>query len=115
MFQLSFYNRHGFPRNKHALSLWKDLEYLLARADILCLQETWLFEQDLHCLNNIHTDFVGFGAFTTKLQSGLCTGQAPGESLFFSNRLCRIVLNQFILTWIGVLGLKYSLMVSNFS
>ena len=78
MFQLSFYNCHGFPRNKHALSLRKDLEYLLARADILCLQEIWFFEQDLHCLNNIHTDFVGFGASTTDLQSGLCTGRAPG-------------------------------------
>ena len=78
MLRLSFYNCRGFPKNRHALSLRMDLDSLFDKTDILCLQETWLFEQDLSCLNNVHVDFVGIGTSTFDLSRGLCSGHAPG-------------------------------------
>ena len=61
MLRLSFCNCRGFPWSRDALSLRTDLEALFAGTDILCLDETWLFQQDLYCLNNVHAEFVGIG------------------------------------------------------
>ena len=78
MLRLGFYNCHSFPRSRHALSLRTDLEVLFAGTDILCLQETWLFKQDLYSLNSVHADFVGIGTSTFDLSDGFCKGHAPG-------------------------------------
>ena len=78
MLRVGFYNSRGLPKTRDAIWLQPDLEALLSSLDVLCLQETWMFKQDLGCLNDLHTDFFGFGTSTVDLSKGLCMGHAPG-------------------------------------
>ena len=76
--QITSYNCRGLPKSSAAISLRNDLVSLFSNNDIVCLQETWFFKQDLSSLNSLHDDFVGLGTATVDLCDGLCLGHAPG-------------------------------------
>ena len=53
--RLSSYNCRG-------LKLGKDyLKTLLDRCEVCLIQEHWLLDSELHLVNNVHNDFIGFG------------------------------------------------------
>ena len=51
---------------------------LLESSDILCLQETWLWVQDLPRLNNLSKLFFGDGVATRDTSDGIFPGHPPG-------------------------------------
>ena len=51
------------------------LQDLCNKADILLLQETWLYDFYLHMLNSIHEDFYGFGLSAVDTAAGLLVGR----------------------------------------
>ncbi len=56
---------------------------LLENADIVCVQETCLSEQDLDKLNIVINDFYGVGESTTDLSMGILRGTIPGVVAVF--------------------------------
>lgn len=54
-----------------------DVDKLLERCDILCVQEMFLAKQDLERLNSIHRDFHGAGESTLDLSAKVVQGSIP--------------------------------------
>ena len=76
--------------------------------DIICLQEKWLSQQELNCLNTLHTDFHGSGVATVDYRDGLRRGHNPGGvAIMWRKRFdsCVEVLN-FDTDWLT--GIKLS-------
>ena len=46
--------------------------------DLVFLQETWLFEHELHLLSNICSDFEGFGTSAMDISNGIFSGRPHG-------------------------------------
>ena len=53
-----------------------EIKDLCSNHDIIFLQDTWLFEQELTLLSNIHPEFEGCGVSGMDSESGLLTGRA---------------------------------------
>ena len=53
------------------------------KCDIFCSRETWFAVQDLHVVNNLHSNFHGFGVSTTDYKDGLVSGHPPGGVAIF--------------------------------
>ena len=64
------FNCHGLK------SSTVEIKYLCSNHDILFLQETWLFEQELTLLSNIHPEFEGCGVSGMDSENHLLTGRA---------------------------------------
>lgn len=54
------------------------VDRLLENCDLLCIQETFLANQDLDKLSGVHKDFWGAGESTTDLNTKLVKGRIPG-------------------------------------
>ena len=74
------YNCRGFPKSPAKLSLKPTVDLLLndESIDIICMQETFLSNQDLSCLNVIHKDYQGIGTSTVDTRDGLVKGHPSG-------------------------------------
>ena len=69
-----------------------EVDILLRKSDILCLQETFLSKQDLGGLNCVHDDFHGAGESTTDLSQGIIRGRIPGGvAILWHKRLDSVV------------------------
>ena len=76
--RIGSYNCRGLPKSAQNLLLRPDVASVLGNNDIICLQETWLARQDLHCINTISSNVHGIGVSTTDLRDGLLSGHPPG-------------------------------------
>ena len=72
MIRISSYNCQSFKRNTGGISR------LCNMADILFLQEHWLFPSDLPLLNNVHNDFMSYGISAIDPSDGLISGRPYG-------------------------------------
>ena len=74
------YNCRGFPKLPDKLSLKPTVDLMLndESIDIICMQETFLSNQDLSCLNVIHKDYQGIGTSTVDTRDGLVKGHPSG-------------------------------------
>ena len=83
-FYIGSYNLYGLNNGR---SLLVDL---CNNRDIavIAVQEHWLTPSNLHLLNNVHTDFVGYGvsAMHNKLSSAIYTGRPFGGVAFLWRR-----------------------------
>ena len=86
-----------------------DLIELFKNSDIICLQETWYFKQNLQALNNLHEDFYGFGKATVNYEDGIHTGRPyGGTAIFWRKSLHGVVkIIDFGLDWCS--GLSFYL------
>lgn len=55
-----------------------ELQSLMKSNDIICLQETWLYDFDAPFLNQISNDFIGRGVFASKSADGIAKGRPSG-------------------------------------
>ena len=74
------YNCRGLPTHTDSLYTRPGIQNILDNChnDIVCLQETWLANQDLPTLNTLHPDFHGIGQSTVDNSACLRHGHAPG-------------------------------------
>jgi exonuclease III len=54
------------------------MNYLCEHYDLIFLQEHWLREEELNCLNSIHPEFTGFGVSAIDISSGFLSGRPYG-------------------------------------
>lgn len=54
------------------------VDTLLDECDVLCIQESWLAQQDLDKLNDLHPDFYGADESTTNLSARIKRGRIAG-------------------------------------
>jgi hypothetical protein len=54
------------------------MNYLCEHYDLIFLQEHWLREEELYCLNSIHPEFTGFGVSAIDISSGFLSGRPYG-------------------------------------
>ena len=71
-FNLCTYNCEGLKTSLGAL------KKLCSDNDIVMLQETWLYEDELYMLNNIHCEFNGTGTSAMDLQAKIIKGRPHG-------------------------------------
>ena len=69
MIKVTTYNCQGL---KNSL---QDVSDLCQQYDIIFLQETWLFNFELHILSNISHDFEGFGVSSIDDSMGILRGR----------------------------------------
>ena len=83
------------------LSLRPDIISCFDKSDIFCIQESWLSQQDLACINNLHSDFLGIGVATTDLRDGLLVGHPPGGVCVFYRKTLQqdVKILDFGLSW----------------
>ena len=72
MIKVITYNYQGL---KNSL---QDVSDLCQRYDFIFLQETWLFNFELHILSNISHDFEGFGVSSIDDSTGIVRGRPYG-------------------------------------
>lgn len=84
MMRLISYNCRGLHVGKCKAKRFV-VDNLFMDADILCLQETWLWRQDLKVLNGITKSFHGIGEASRDKQDGLIMGHPPGGVAIFWN------------------------------
>ena len=54
------------------------VDRLLSMGDIICLQETWLWQHEVKNLNNLSVDFFGTGESSRNAEDGIFSGHPPG-------------------------------------
>ena len=59
-----------------------DVKTLCDSSDIIALQETWLFNDDLHVLKNIHEEFTGAGCSSMDISKSMLIGRPFGGIAF---------------------------------
>jgi len=88
------YNCYGFKSSCVAI---KDL---CKTFDVICLQETWLFEHDLHMLSNLHPDFYGFGISGMDVSKDLITGRPYGGGVLYGGEKASGNIRSYVLLMI---------------
>ena len=70
--KISTFNCHGFSSSKDELKL------LCETSNIICVQEHWLFPEDVSRLNTVHTAFKSVGVSAIDPSSGIVIGRPYG-------------------------------------
>ena len=78
--KVASYNCRGLPRHPSRLFERPCLSSILndSDVDIICLQETWLAQQDLPVLKTLHNNYNGMGCTSISYEDGLIHGHPPG-------------------------------------
>ena len=80
-FNLISYNCRNLPKNQKELLLRPDINVLLEKGSIICLQEIWYSQQELKYLNNLHKDFIANGIARTDDSESI--SDAKGSAAIF--------------------------------
>ena len=72
---------HLHDGRPNSLYLRPDIDTVLEKGGIVCMQETLYSKQDLDILNNLHPNFSGTDVSTTAYHGGPARGRPPGGSL----------------------------------
>jgi len=66
------YNCHGLKSSIH------DIIDICSKHDVVFLQETWLYNDELHLLSSIHPDFESYGVSAINVEKGIVSGRPYG-------------------------------------
>ena len=82
---------------------------LMNLTDIVCIQEHWLYKQDLGQLNTFSPNFHGAGVSTKDTSKGIITSHPPGGVAIFwnINLESKVKVLNFDLDWVVGINLTY--------
>ena len=91
--RISSFNCRGLSIYRDITSVNNDIvRNLSGSSDIILLQETWLFKQDLGKLNDFIPEFYGYGESTIDASMGTINGHPPGGvAILWKRNLNKIV------------------------
>ena len=89
-FNLISYNCRNLPKNQKELLLRPDINVLLEKGSIICLQEIWYSQQELKYLNNLHKDFIANGIARTDDSENISNARG-GVAIFYRKELAQYI------------------------
>ena len=98
------FNCHGIQSSREELCL------LCENSDIVCIQEHWLFPEEVDQMNNVHSNFNGIGVSAIDTSKGLLTGRPfGGVGILWNKKLDSCIITMLIdYKWICGIKMKYS-------
>ena len=74
-FSICALNCEGFNRNSEYMHDVLSIQ----KPDVLCVQETWLLDSEIHKLNNVHSDYLAVAKSNVDSTSHLLHGRPNGD------------------------------------